>query len=334
MRRRVEPQWIPRPHAGHFIVTWRCNLKCTGCPSWTYPSPDDLDASEWRAVFRQLRSLDVVKILGGEPFVRPDIVDLLRGVREIVDPYVLQVTTNGMLTRRTVDAVKAVGWPGLQLRISIDGTERTHDAMRGVSGSWKKVMRTAREVAELKADLGFRLGINFALTDESLDELDEMVALAEELGADLVPGVNLSPFLDGSIPPEERAQKVIMISDVRRALRALTDGRVGYGRQLPVVDRLISRISVARTFRQQLDGQQLRFSCRELRDLMYVLPNGDLVRCGLDHRPVGNLRRQRFDDIWFGEEIREHRARVDACPGCMQASIQILSRLYGGCLWA
>ena len=50
-------------------------------------------------------------------------------------------------------AATAVAWPGLQLRISVDGLEQTHDRMRGVEGSWKLVTKTVREVAELKAEL-------------------------------------------------------------------------------------------------------------------------------------------------------------------------------------
>ena len=128
-------------HAGHLIVTYRYNLKCAGCGSWKVKEHADLTAEEWRGVFRQLKSLDLVKILGGEPFVRKDIVEILEGVRDIVDPYILQLTTNGMLTRKTIEAIDAVAWPGLQLRISVDGTEKTHDKMRGVEGSWKLVTR-------------------------------------------------------------------------------------------------------------------------------------------------------------------------------------------------
>ena len=43
-----------------------------------------------------------------------------------------------------LEAVEAVAWPGLQLRISVDGTRPTHDKMRGVEGSWQTVTRTAR----------------------------------------------------------------------------------------------------------------------------------------------------------------------------------------------
>lgn len=332
--RRVAPGWVPRPHAAHCIVTYRCNLRCVSCHSWRVNEHADLTAAEWRGVFRQLRSLDVVKVLGGEPFVRDDMVELLRSVREEVDPYLLQLTSNGMFRRRLVEAVHAVAWPGLQLRISVDGMEATHDQMRGVPGSWRKVTTTVREVAALQGRYGFKLGINFAVTDRSVGELDAMVRFAEEVGADLIPGFNVDPFLDGRVPPEARAQRVVHVTDRERVLRALEDARLGTRRELPIVDHLYARFITNTTYRSQLEAGRLRFPCRELRDLVYLQPNGDLVRCGMDSRPIGNLREHTFDALWFGEVIRPWRAKVDACPGCLQTSIQILSRLYGGCVTA
>jgi len=334
-RRRLDPAWIPRPHAAHLITTYRCNLKCIGCPSWEVKDHQDLTTDEWLGVFRQLWSLDVVKVLGGEPFVRKDIVQLLAGVREIIDPYILQLTTNGMLTRRVIDAIEAVAWPGLQLRISVDGLDSTHDHIRGVDGSRRIVERTVRQVAELQPKYGFKFGINFALTDRSIPELDQMIAFADEVGADLIPGVNVDPFLIGTSPPEDGPpQRVIMVSDPEQAYAALADARVGTKQELPLIDHLYSRLITRNVYDYQLHEQGLSFPCRELRDLLYLLPNGDVVRCGMDHRAVGNLRQSTFDEIWFGSAIEPWRDKVDACPGCMQTSVQILSRLYGGCITA
>ncbi|MED5370670.1 MAG: radical SAM protein [Myxococcota bacterium] len=330
--RRIRPDWVPRPHAGHLIVTFKCNLKCLGCGSWKVRDHDDLTTEQWLATFEQLRSLDVVKILGGEPMVRKDLAQLLTGVREIIDPYVLQLTTNGMMTERTLEVIHAVAWPGLQLRISVDGTEPTHDRMRGVVGSWAKVNETVQAVSKLQDRYGFKFGINFAVTDESFQDFDAMVDYAAAAGADLIPGVNVDPFLVGTVPPEIRMQQVIMLQDPAAALARLEDHRVGTKRELPVVDHLISRFLTKRTFEHQIERKQHQFVCRELRDLLYLLPNGDVVRCGMDHEPIGNVKRQAFDDIWFGESMNAYRQKVDDCPGCLQASVQILSRVYGGCL--
>jgi len=331
--RRVRPDWIPRPHAAHFILTFKCNLKCEACPSWEVKNHQDLNTEEWMNVFRQMGSLDVVKVLGGETLIRKDIVPLLLGIREHIDPYVLQLTTNGMMLQKTVEVVRAVAWPGLQLRISLDGMEETHDWMRGVKGSWKKVTKTIREVAALKEEYGFRFGLNFALTDRSIQELEDMISFSESVGADLIPGLCVDPFLIGATPPEQGGeQKVILISDKDAVLKALQDNRVGTRRELPLVDHLLSKVLASNTYAQQLNGETSSFPCRELRDLIYVLPDGNVVRCGMDHEPIGNLREQSFDDIWFGERMCAFRDKVDNCPGCKQASVQILSRLYGGSL--
>lgn len=313
-------------------MSFKCNLKCAGCGSWQVREHDDLSAEEWRGVFKQLTTLDIVKVLGGEPVARKDIVEILTGVREIVDPYLLQMTTNGMVPGRTKELIHAVAWPGLQLRISVDGMEATHDRMRGVEGSWQTVTRTVREVAQLQGKYGFKLGINFAVTDESIGELEDMLRFCEEVGADLIPGVNVDPFLVGTVPPEIRLQQVIMLEDPEVALAALMDSRVGTRRELPLVDHLVSRFLTKRTFQHQLHGKATQFPCRELRDLMYVLPNGDVVRCGMDHKPLGNVRAETIQQIWDGPTVAAARKKVDNCPGCLQASIQILSRVYGGCI--
>ena len=330
--RRVDDSWVPQPHAGHFIVTYKCNLKCKGCDSWKVSEHNDLSASEWRTVFRQMPHLDLVKILGGEPFVRRDIVEVLTAVREEVDPYILQLTTNGMLEQRLVEALHAIAWPGLQLRISVDGLPKTHDKMRGMEGSWAIVDRTVRRIAELKEKYGFSFGINFAVTDSSIDDLPKMREYAESVGADLIPGLVVTPFLVGTTPPEEETPRIVMISDKERALHALTHQEVGTKSQLPLLDHLYSRWVTKRTFSKQLYDGSHKFHCRELQDLVFVTPNGDLVRCSLDHKPIGNFREQSFQEIWTGSRIQQARQVVKDCPGCLQASVQILSRLYGGCL--
>ena len=192
----------------------------------------------------------------------------------------------------------------------MDGLEKTHDHIRGVEGSRRIVERTVRKVAELKPKYGFQFGINFALTDQSLPELDDMIAFADEVGADLIPGVNVDPFLIGTSPPEEGpAQRVIMVSDPEEAYRALADARVGTKQELPLIDHLYTRLITKNVYGYQLQQEGLAFPCRELRDLLYLLPNGDVVRCGMDHRAIGNLRQSTLDEIWFGSEIEAWRTK-------------------------
>ncbi len=328
---RLRPGWVPKPHVGYLLTTFRCNMRCVSCDAWQAPNDSDLDTQEWLALIPQLRSLDIVKLLGGEPFTRPDMVEIMAEIRRVADPYIMQLTTNGTQTDAILEAVRRVGWPGLQLRVSVDGLEDTHDRQRGVRGCWAKATRTLESLAPLRRELGFHVGINFCLTEHSIGEVQEMKAYAADLGADLIPGVNVSPFLDGSTSPAENPQRFVLLDDPTRALQALEDREVGTRLQLPRLDHAVGRMITGDVFRQEILEGSLRFRCRSLADILYMLPDGTVIICGVDHSPIGSLRTQRVDEIWNSPRARAGRERVASCPGCLQASIHILSRLYGGC---
>ncbi len=329
---RVRPDWVPSPHVGYLLTTLRCNMRCVSCAAWETPDQDDLTTDEWMQLIPQLHSLDIVKLLGGEPFVRPDMGDLMAEARRVIDPYIMQLATNGTQTEAILDAVRRVGWPGLQIRVSIDGLEATHDAQRGVPGGWAKATATLEQLARLKPTLGFKLGVNFAVTDTSISEVGAMKRYAESFGADLIPGVNVAPFLDGSTSPAENPQHFVLLQDPSRAMDALQDRDVGTKRQLPRLDHAMGRWITGDVFREEILNGSLRFRCRALKDILYMLPDGRVIICGVDHSPIGNVRDSSVHDIWHGPRAQAGRERVAACPGCLQASIHILSRLYGGCL--
>jgi MoaA/NifB/PqqE/SkfB family radical SAM enzyme len=327
---RLRPGWVPPPHVGYLLTTFRCNMRCASCNAWQAPAEDELSTHEWLRLLPQLRSLDIVKLLGGEPFARPDMVEIMAETRRVVDPYIMQLTTNGTATDAIVEAVRRVGWPGLQLRVSVDGLEQTHDQQRGVPGCWAKATRTLEALAPLRRELGFQMGVNFSLTDRSIGELDAMKRYAAQFDADLIPGINVAPFLDGSSSPTEQPQHFVLLQEPRRALEALGDRDLGTKLQLPRLDHAVGRFITGDVFRREILHGSLRFRCRCLEDILYMLPDGRIVICGVDHSPIGSVREQPLTDIWNGPRARAGRERVAACPGCLQASIHILSRLYGG----
>ena len=126
-----------------FIVTFTCNARCVMCDSWRKPSPEELTTAEIAAIFEQLPPLDMVRLTGGEPFVRPDLLDIARLVRQHLVPLVLHVTTNGFLTRRIVEFCeqRPRDLP-LNLLVSLDGTEARHNEVRGRDTAWETATDT------------------------------------------------------------------------------------------------------------------------------------------------------------------------------------------------
>ena len=320
----------PRPKATHFLITWRCNLRCQACDAWQREPEGELSAAQWRTVFAQLRTLDIVKIIGGEPFLRHDLDQVIRAIRQEVDPFVLQLVTNGTATDRIVKLVEKEAWPGLHLRLSLDGMEATHDAARGVPGTFAKVMETMEALSRIRRRRPFSLGVNFTLTDDSLDDMTPLVERCEALGADVVAGFRVKPFLRHCNPANEKAQ-LLGTEEPERLLHRLEQGGHGARRGFNGLERACLSAMNKVVFRKHVEGgQALRFRCRELRDLMYLNPYGQLITCGLRQDPVGDIGGVGFETVWYSPDADRQREVVDSCPGCMQGAVEIMSKLYGG----
>ncbi|MBN2055033.1 radical SAM protein [bacterium] len=323
---------VTRPSEAHFIPTWDCNMRCRTCAVWRRDPSAQLDTSGMIEVIRRLPFLDIVKIIGGEPFSRDDLTELVMAIQAYIKPYLLQIITNGVLTDKILHLAETAGDRSLHLRVSLDGFRARHEESRGRGEVFDDVVNTLRELVRLRSRKGFVLGINFNITDTSIDELERMIAFGRELGVDVVPGIPVTPFLT-HVDLDAEEKRVIMLEDRERVRAILARLDFGSKRGLRLVERLFLRTSNRDIFANLLSERPVtKFPCLELRNLMYLFPNGDIVTCGLNHTPVGNLARQEFDDIWFGAEIEQRRAEVDACSGCLQAAVEIFSRLYGGAL--
>ena len=90
-------------------VTDRCNLRCVYCmPEDGVESIDHdeiLSYDEILRICKCIARLDIrkIKITGGEPLVRKDIVKLIKEIKEIDGIEQVTLTTNGVLLNKMVD---------------------------------------------------------------------------------------------------------------------------------------------------------------------------------------------------------------------------------------
>ena len=127
-----------------FFIQWhlteRCNLKCAHCYQ-AGVCGDEVPFSEVKRVVAEVKEMIEAwedayglsfslsyNITGGEQFLRADLFDVLREVRESRgDIYLL---TNGTLV--TSDKAKRLAAHGVRgVQVSIEGPEKIHDQIRG-----------------------------------------------------------------------------------------------------------------------------------------------------------------------------------------------------------
>ncbi|HEY5610470.1 MAG TPA: radical SAM protein [Thermoanaerobaculia bacterium] len=171
-----------RPGAGPVVVwnaTLTCNLECQHCYADAIRRRvvGELSTEEAKAMIDDLASFKVPALLmsGGEPLVRPDILDLAeyaisKGIR-------VTFSTNGTLISTSV-AERLFKIGVTYVGISIDGSEAMHDRFRGKSGAFKEAIRGIRNARAA----GIRVGIRFTVTSENVDDLPSVIQLVEQEG--------------------------------------------------------------------------------------------------------------------------------------------------------
>ena len=143
------------------------------CPFWKRSSPDSSLERE-KAILKQIYASGACAIAfeGGEPLLRNDLVEILAFSRSL--PLHTSIITNGTLLESRIHEISP--YINGVVYVSLDGLEKTHDAIRGVSGCFKKAIRGITAAAQKVP-----VTINTTIMAENLHEIEGMVKLAKEL---------------------------------------------------------------------------------------------------------------------------------------------------------
>ncbi|RAI00236.1 pyrroloquinoline quinone biosynthesis protein PqqE [Acuticoccus sediminis] len=171
----------PIPMAMLAEVTHRCPLKCPYCsnPLELVRRNEELSTEEWIDVFRQAAEMGVLHLhlSGGEPAARRDLEELTAAASTL-DLYTNLITSGVGLTAERVAALVERGLDHVQL--SIQGADA---AQANRIGGYRSGHETKLRVAEWIRAEGVPLTVNAVVHRQNLDDLPEIIALAERLGA-------------------------------------------------------------------------------------------------------------------------------------------------------
>jgi pyruvate-formate lyase-activating enzyme len=160
-------------------TNYDCNLRCTYCVAKSSPNAARraIGASNAKQLVDEAVALgfDHVFFTGGEPFLLPDIYEMLAYSAERVKTSVL---TNAMIIRGArLEKLRAIKHPNLILQVSLDGGEAAHhDAYRG-AGTWAK---TVEGIKLLQAE-GFDVRLSTTETPANSAHMDAMHAFRATL---------------------------------------------------------------------------------------------------------------------------------------------------------
>ncbi|MDD5290962.1 MAG: radical SAM protein [Patescibacteria group bacterium] len=327
-----------------YLVTWRCNGRCVFCDVWKKKPAvsEELSIAEIKKIFSQFKKIDVLRLSGGEPFLRNDFADVINTIDEVCSPAMIHITTNGVLTEPIIKTMKAIKpLRKINIKISIDNVGEKHDETRGVPGAYNKAIETIKELVKLRRETYFQIGVNQAIiNEEGIDSFFELKKVLAELDIALHPMIAYdtknSLYSDGSLDKNknEVAFKIFgkfSTSGLKRFLKILSE----HAKEIKdFKGRIVERYQIKGLYNRLIEKKNIpNPKCMALNKHLRILPNGDIPVCLFNGDVVGNLRKEKFKDIWFGEKIKSSRSWVKKCPGCWQGCEIVVSASYTGDIW-
>jgi len=182
---------ISNPLALIAELTHRCPLHCVYCsnPLELQHRASEISTEHWSRVFREAAEMGVLQadFTGGEPLTRPDVIELVKAART-AKLYVNLITSGLPLDEPKLDALIAAGLDHLQL--SFQGArEETANEISGTKAHAQKL-----RVLEWLKPRRLAVTLNFVIHRRNIDQLGEMLALAESSSATRIEFANVQYY--------------------------------------------------------------------------------------------------------------------------------------------
>ena len=303
------------------IVSWNttnaCNMYCDHCyRDAGCKAEEELSTAEAKTLLEQIAraGFKIMIFSGGEPLMRPDIVELVAhaaslGLRPVFG-------TNGtLITLEMAQKLKAAGAMGMG--ISLDSMDREkHNAFRKFPGAWEGAVQGMRNCRA--AGLPFQ--IHTTVMEWNNHELEALTDFAVAEGA-----VAHHFFF---LVPTGRA-KTIEAESLRAEAYEDTLTRIMKKQQEVEIELKPTCAPQFLRIAAQM-GMKTRFRRGCLAGMAYCIisPRGKVQPCAYLNMELGDVRQTPFDEIWKNSEVLNKLRTLEYSGGCGSCEYK---RACGGC---
>ena len=302
-------------------LTDRCNLSCRHCgSSCTANNHTYLSFEKIREVLLQVADAYeareiMICITGGEPFLHPNVCDIVRFAREC--GFSAGITSNGTLIDE--ETARAVVSSGLKtIAISVDGLADSHDRFRNQEGSFDKAIRGIRNLKTNGADPQ----IITVVHPGNIHTLQQMFELFQREEISSWRLVNVDPI------GRARVDSDILLSggEIKTLLDFIRDKRFDPDNEMEVTDGCSHFVS----YEYEREIRDYYFQCIAGTQVASIMANGDIGAClDIERRPEliqGNVYRNNFIDVWENGFSVFRSDRSEKSSVCMKCKDRIICR--------
>ena len=332
-----ENGFAPPPPYITFCITDYCNLRCKMCPF------------QHSRIERHILPLNLIKrvvdeiydftyyinLCGrGEPFLHPDLFKIIEYVK--ARNLICAVGTNGTLLKEKAEDLINSGVD--ILNVSIDSVGEKHDEIRGLTGTFEKVLDGLRKIQSIRSPYNPIVTVNYTITGYGYRDLLTLYEIVKEIGIDILtvalPSYIRTPYMlqaqenlfkDFPLPTDELSWgtvdvgsgniNLIELYNIKKELLAKDEGVL-----ISLTPDFFSFEDLEKYCQFKGFVYQKETKCAWQR--ASVASNGDLITC--DVYRLGNLENSNFLSVWNNENYRKVRQllkshkRFPICATCCQ----------------
>jgi PqqA peptide cyclase len=200
-------------------ITHRCPLHCVYCsnPLEMQRRSDELSTADWLSIFQQAGEMGVLQLhlTGGEPLARSDLTELIGGARA-AQLYSNLITSGVGLDERRLDELIEAGLDHIQLSFQ-DSEEAPANEFSGTRSHALKL-----RIAQMIRERRIAFTVNMVVHRRNLDRLKEMIAFAEQTGAQKLEIANVQYYgwalrnREALLPTRQQLEQSIEIVEAAR----------------------------------------------------------------------------------------------------------------------
>jgi radical SAM protein with 4Fe4S-binding SPASM domain len=315
-----------RPLHFTFFVTRRCNARCPFCfyleRDGKGANDKEISLDEAKRFSPSLGKLLWLAFSGGEIYLREDLPELSRVLYEANSPSIMLYPTNGLMPRlikeKTEQILKDCREARVVVKLSLDGVGSEHDELRGVAGSFDKVLETYESLRGLLYEYrNFELGINTVFCSINQDRMHGIISFVNGLEDVRTHTISMArgDIMDGSYKEVDTGKYLNAIRTLEAGLKDGSCATYGFrGAGVKAAQDILQRRIIHRTLKEN----RRRIPCYAGRLNLVMTETGDVFPCEAfnDEMKLGNIRDCGYD---VGELLKDGRTRKvvsrirDAC---------------------
>lgn len=313
-----------RPHFCAVSIVFRCMMKCKMCRIWESKAIDELSIESWKAIVDDLAMFmddnRTINFAGGEPLLKEGLIDLINYSHK--KGFKPAICTNAWLIDE--EMAKRLTDSGIDIvAISLDSLdEKVHDYLRGMQGSYRKVMNAIEYLNKYNNDDRIKVHIQPIISQvnlEALIELTHWVNQHEGIGDITFLALIQPPNTDSDYQAWYKREEFRMLwpHDKKRVDSIIDElirlKKKDAKRAYKIGNQVFQLEAYKEYFTDPLKFYRKEVQCNVGSQFVNIHTNGDMKLCHYSDTIIGNVLKQRIENIWNSELTNSVRKTIKVC---------------------